>query len=60
MTGSAVGAAVAAFFKVANHAPQSSLIVLPVIDNRLMYLFALCIGITVTALMVSTLKKRAE
>jgi fructose PTS system EIIBC or EIIC component len=60
MAGSAAGAAVAAYFKVANHAPQSSLIVIPVIDNRLMYLLALCVGITITASMISMLKKRVE
>jgi fructose-specific PTS system IIC-like component len=57
MVGSAVGAAVAAIGKVADHAPHGGPIVLPVIDNRLMFIIAVLVGIAVTAVMVNALKK---
>jgi fructose-specific PTS system IIC-like component len=57
MVGSAVGAAVAAIGKVADHAPHGGPIVLPVIDNRLMFIIAVLAGIAVTAFMVNALKK---
>lgn len=57
MVGSAVGAVIAAIGKVGDHAPHGGPIVLPVIDNRIMFVIAVLIGITVTALLVNFLKK---
>lgn len=57
MTGSAIGAAIAAMFGVGDHAPHGGPIVLPVVDNRLMFIVAILIGIAVTAVMVNALKK---
>lgn len=60
MTGSAIGAAVAALGGVGDHAPHGGPIVLPVVDNRLMFIVAVLIGIAVTAFMVNALKKPVE
>lgn len=57
MIGSAIGAAVAAIGKVGDHAPHGGPIVLPVVDNRLMFIVAVLIGIAVTAFLVNYLKK---
>lgn len=57
MTGSAIGAAVAAIGKVGDHAPHGGPIVLPVVDNRMMFLLAVVVGVSVSALMVNALKK---
>lgn len=57
MVGSAVGAMIAGYFKVADHAPHGGPIVLAVIDHRLAYIFALVVGVVITALLVNTLKK---
>ena len=59
MTGSAVAAAIAMVAGVGNHAPHGGPIVLPVIDGRFMYVIAICIGVSVTALMINALKKMA-
>lgn len=57
MTGSAVGAAIAAFGKVTDHAPHGGPIVLPVVDNKLIFVVAILAGVIVSALMVNMLKK---
>lgn len=57
MTGSAIGAAIAAFGRVTDHAPHGGPIVLPVVDNKLMFLVAVLTGVIVSALMVNMLKK---
>lgn len=57
MTGSAVGAAIAAIGKVGDHAPHGGPIVLPVVDNKLMFVIAVVIGVAVSAVMVNVLKK---
>lgn len=57
MAGSAVGAAVAAMFGVGDHAPHGGPIVLPVVDNRLMFIVAIVIGVVITAMLVNFLKK---
>ncbi|MDN5332643.1 MAG: fructose system or component [Tepidanaerobacteraceae bacterium] len=57
MIGSAVGAAVAAIGKVGDHAPHGGPIVLPVVDNKLMFIVAILIGVAVTAMLVNFLKK---
>lgn len=57
MTGSAVGAVIAAIGKVTDHAPHGGPIVLPVIDNKLMFILAVVVGSLVAAIMVNILKK---
>ena len=57
MVGSSVGAAVAAIFKVGDHAPHGGPIVLPVVDNRIAFIVSVLVGIAITALMVNALKK---
>lgn len=57
VAGSAAGAAVAALGKVGDHAPHGGPIVLPVVDNRLMFIISVAVGIAVAAAMVNLLKK---
>lgn len=57
MVGSAVGAAVAAIGKVGDHAPHGGPIVLPVVDNRIMFIIAVIIGVAITAVLVNALKR---
>jgi fructose-specific PTS system IIC-like component len=57
MVGSSIGAAIAAIGKVGDHAPHGGPIVLPVVDNKIMFIVAVLIGIAVTALIVNALKK---
>lgn len=57
VVGSAVGAAIAAIGKVGDHAPHGGPIVLPVVDNALMFVVAIICGVAVAALMVNFLKK---
>lgn len=56
MVGSAAGAAVAAIGKVGDHAPHGGPIVLPVVDNKFMFIIAVLVGIAITVLMVNFLK----
>lgn len=60
MVGSAVGAAVAAIAKVADYAPHGGPIVLPVVENKLMFIVSIIIGTLVTAFMVNALKKEVQ
>lgn len=57
MVGSAVGAAIAAIGKVADYAPHGGPIVLPVVENKLMFIISVIIGTFVAAFMVNALKK---
>ncbi|WP_291256290.1 fructose-specific PTS transporter subunit EIIC [Fusobacterium sp.] len=57
MTGSAIGAVIAAIGKVTDHAPHGGPIVLPVVDNKLMFIIAIVVGSLITAIMVNILKK---
>ncbi|MGL4997667.1 MAG: PTS fructose transporter subunit IIABC [Cetobacterium sp.] len=57
MFGSGVGAVIAAIGKVANHAPHGGPIVLPVIDNKLMFIVAIVVGSLISAITVNILKK---
>ncbi|MEG0561446.1 MAG: fructose-specific PTS transporter subunit EIIC [Cetobacterium sp.] len=57
MVGSGVGAVIAAIGKVADHAPHGGPIVLPVVDNKLMFIIAIVVGSLVSAIMVNILKK---
>jgi len=60
MVGSAIGAAVAAIGKVGDHAPHGGPIVLPVVDNKVMFIVAVLVGISVTVFMVNALKKEVH
>lgn len=59
ITGSAVGAAIAALGNVGNHAPHGGPIVLPVVDNKIMFIIAIVVGVAVSAIMVNMLKSDA-
>ncbi len=54
--GSMTASTIAILSHVGNHAPHGGPIVLPVIDNRLMYCVAIVAGTVVTALAVNTIK----
>jgi PTS system fructose-specific IIC component len=60
VVGSSIAGLVAGYLKVADHAPHGGPIVLPVVDNIVGFLIALCIGMIITALLVNTLKKTKE
>jgi PTS system fructose-specific IIC component len=60
MLGSMVAATIAMLGGVGNHAPHGGPIVLPVIDQRLMYILAIVVGALVTALCINTLKRFTE
>lgn len=57
MAGSGVGAVIAAIGKVTDHAPHGGPIVLPVVDNKLMFIVAVIVGSLVSAVIVNILKK---
>ena len=57
ITGSAIAGAIAMMAGVENHAPHGGPIVIPVIDGKLMYVVAIIVGMSVSALMVNTLKR---
>ncbi len=57
MVGSAVGSVIAMLGGVGDHAPHGGPIVLPVVDNRLVYVAAIVVGSLVVAFMINTLKK---
>ncbi|MCH3964956.1 MAG: PTS fructose transporter subunit EIIC [Clostridium sp.] len=60
MVGGAVSSVISLFFGATNHAPWGGLIVLPIVGNRIGYFIAVVVGVIVTALMVSILKKPAD
>jgi PTS system fructose-specific IIC component len=60
MLGSMVAATIAMLGGVGNHAPHGGPIVLPVIDQRLMYILAIVVGALVTALCINALKRFTE
>lgn len=57
MAASAIGGTIAAIAKVEVLAPHGGLIVLPVVNNKLMYIVAIAVGAIVGALLVNFLKK---
>lgn len=57
MTGSAVGAVVAALGKATNLAPHGGLIVLPVVGNPIWYVAGILVGTAVVVVMILFLKK---
>lgn len=58
MIGAGIGAIIAAIGSVADHAPHGGLIVLPVVDNKIMFLIAIVVGSLVTATITSVLKPK--
>jgi fructose-specific phosphotransferase system IIC component len=57
MSGSAIGAVIAMLGRVGDHAPHGGPIVLPVVDNRWLFILAICAGSLTVALASNTLKK---
>jgi fructose-specific phosphotransferase system IIC component len=60
MVGSMVASAIAMLGGVGDHAPHGGPIVLPVVDNRLIYVLAIVAGTVVTALVMNLVKKTTE
>lgn len=60
MVGGAAGSVTSLLLNAANHAPWGGWIVLPVVENIFGYIIATIVGVVVTALMVSALKKPAQ
>ncbi|MCI0676100.1 MAG: PTS fructose transporter subunit IIC [Phycisphaerales bacterium] len=58
MFGSVVASTIAMLGGVGNHAPHGGPIVLPVIDNKVMYVVAIAAGTIVTALAINMLKTK--
>ncbi len=56
MIGSMVASTIAMLGRVGDHAPHGGPIVLPVIDNRVMYVIAIIAGTVVTGLLINALK----
>ncbi|MBF0362015.1 MAG: PTS transporter subunit EIIC [Oligoflexia bacterium] len=57
MFSSAVGSVIAMLGGVGNHAPHGGPIVIPVIDNKTIYVIAIVVGSLVCALLINGLKK---
>ena len=57
MVGSAIGSVIAMLGGVGDHAPHGGPIVLPVVDNRLVYLLAIVTGSFAVAFTINALKK---
>jgi len=60
MFGSMVAATIAMLGGVGDHAPHGGPIVLPVVDNRLMFIIAILVGTLVTAFLINTIKRYTE
>jgi fructose-specific phosphotransferase system IIC component len=60
MVGSMVASAIAMLGGVGDHAPHGGPIVLPVVDNRLVYVLAIVAGTLVTALAINLVKKTTD
>jgi fructose-specific phosphotransferase system IIC component len=60
MFGSMIAATIAMLGGVGDHAPHGGPIVLPVVDNRLMYVFAIIAGAIITAITINLVKKFTE
>jgi fructose-specific phosphotransferase system IIC component len=57
MCGSIVGSVIAMLGGVGDHAPHGGPIVIPVVDNRLVYILAIAAGSLTVALLINALKK---
>lgn len=60
MIGSMIGAVIAMLGKVGDHAPHGGPIVLPVIDNRMMFIVAILAGSAAVAVIINTLKSLGQ
>ena len=60
MFGSMIAATIAMVGGVGDHAPHGGPIVLPVVDHRLMYIVAIVVGATITAVTINLVKKLTE
>jgi len=60
MLGSMVASVIAMLGGVGAHAPHGGPIVLPVVDNRIIYIIAIVAGALTTALTINTLKRLTE
>ena len=58
--GSMVASVIAMLGGVGDHAPHGGPIVLPVVDQRLIYVIAILVGTVVTALAINVVKTLAE
>ncbi len=56
MVGSMTASTIAMLGHVGDHAPHGGPIVLPVVDNRLMFIVAITVGVVVTALLINGVK----
>jgi fructose-specific phosphotransferase system IIC component len=60
MLGSMTASVIAMLSGVGDHAPHGGPIVLPVVDNRIMYVIAISVGTIVTALTINLIKRNAR
>ncbi len=60
IVGSMTAAVIASLGGVGDHAPHGGPIVLPVVDNRIMYVIAIVAGTIVTAVLINTVKALAR
>jgi len=60
IVGSMTAAVIASLGGVGDHAPHGGPIVLPVVDNRIMYVVAIVVGTIVTAALINTVKTLAR
>lgn len=60
MVGGAAGSITSLLMGATSNAPWGGLIVLPVVGNRLGYVFAVIVGVVVTALVVNILKQNVD
>jgi len=60
MIGSMVASTIAMLGEVGDHAPHGGPIVIPVVDNKIMYIIAIIVGTIVTALLINGLKLLAS
>ena len=60
MAGSSVGSVLAMLGRVGDHAPHGGPIVLPVVDNKLMYVIAIITGTLVVAGLITLIRARSR
>ena len=60
MFGSMTASVIAMLGGVGDHAPHGGPIVLPVVDNRIMYVIAIVVGTVVTAVAINLLKRGSK
>jgi fructose-specific phosphotransferase system IIC component len=57
MVGSITAAVVAMLGRAQDHAPHGGPVVLPVVDNKIIYIIAILCGASVTAILINLVKK---